>query len=1059
MKTHLLSINRHAQSATATNPVNCLRTSLFMLAMMLFSSGINSVYAVDYINTPLDPTNPVEFYGDYIVYGGQTITLGPNALYVDGSLSTTAISAYEYVFNEVDDDKANVKALRPYVNANKAAGTAANPVKVYFAPWVYWTDNPDDLTISSSSGETNRHGLDGAVLNVNYIEFIGLTSNRSNVILCGNRGQSNGSNGNWNVFSLTASSFYTENITYGNYCTVDLVFPLKPELNRVRRTNNGVQAQLFGFSAINGKVWAKNCAFVSRLNLTPPAGSRTLYTNCHFESTDDSLMKGVYLNCDFDFYGSMPFGGINGAVLLNSIFRSQSTSGVQYITKGKSSGVNIDGNYICVDAGGNPINSKAIEWTKVPPKYLRAYQSNITLNGTVQVDMSGDVPGLAVDITGKDALKAYKIIDGETTVYNTYNLLRGTDSWDPLGVKTIIETAGADNVPTALTINSNSPTITTGGSVTLTSSVAGSTTDSQSNAGDITWAIAPDYVQYSSNIVLEPATNGKTCKVTGTNETYAPIYVVITATSTIGLQGASYVRINPAQQEAPAFSVQPAIIAPADGKIGIAYTLDLPDPVLNDWSVITWYRLDANSWDDPTAVSISRLNVPELFYQLEPGDVGKYIGVEIKPKHDVSATGTATRIIYGTQIASTDVVTPFEIHTDFRNLPLDYLSAIKPGYWTVRNASLTSAQLTDWKKDGYQGTEAAANTTHSPSATVSGWTFTDAAQDGGASTEDEYKYGLFFNSKGAQLFYTPVATSDYTQIKINLNPEKSAGQGFGSAGQWIDIFIKFDLATMQGYALRLMRISQGGKSVMFYLVQYKADGTVVPICTPVWSSAMISDCFITLTADNATGKLTAHVESTKPQTSGAIDEWAGHLSHAVVNMEADMTANTYGGFGIFDLGSNSAGNRHLFRSLDVIWTRKYNVLVGTAAGGNIVADKTESIGTGETVTLSIETASDYTLESITAYKTGEQETIVALAGEGDTRTFVMPAYNVSIEAVFTQITGTLNIVGDDPVIATQYYNVQGMQLNSKPNYLGVYIVKETHQSGKITKKKILSITK
>lgn len=247
------------------------------------------------------------------------------------------------------------------------------------------------------------------MLNVTFVEFIGLTDDYNNVIICGNRGQSNGSNGNWNVFNLTASGFYTENITYGNYCTVDLVFSLKPELNRPRRTNNGVQAQLFGFSSITGKVWANRSAFVSRLNLTPPAGNRTLYTNCHFESTDNSLMKGVY-----------------------------------------------------------------------------------------------------------------------------------NDEWDPLGVKSLIETANADNVPIQLTISPTSRSITTEtGSVTLTTTVAGSTTVAQNNAGEITWAIAPDYVQYSENITLTPSANGKTCTVTGINNTYAPFSVVITATSTIGLQGAS----------------------------------------------------------------------------------------------------------------------------------------------------------------------------------------------------------------------------------------------------------------------------------------------------------------------------------------------------------------------------------------------------------------------------------------------------------------------------------------------------------------------------------------
>ncbi len=1068
MKNTNILINRQVQVDTALSTpffekwtsfttICSLRASLIILLLALLPFAATSVCAADYINVPLDPSDPVEFYGDYIVYNGQRIDLGPNALYVDGSLSTDTANSYTYVFNEVDDDKANVKALRPFVNdaANKAAGTEINPIKVYFAPWVYWTDDPDDPTISSSSGEKNRHGLNGAELDVTYIEFIGLTKNYANVVICGNRGQSNGSDGNWNVFNLKANNFFTKNITYGNYCTVDLVFPLKPEFNRLRRTNNGVQAQLFGFSSISGKVWADSCAFVSRLNLTPPFGSRTLYTNCHFESTDDSLMKGVYLNCNFDFYGSMPFGSIGGAALLNNAFRSHSTNeaSVQYMTKMQSSGVIIDGAFTCISDSGNPVN-KLIEWTKTPPKYLRAYQSNITINGT-PVDMSGDVPGLAVDITNKDALKAYKIITGEDTVYNTYNLLRGNDNWDPLGVKSVIEVAGADNIPTALTVSPNTRSVATEtDSVSLSYTVAGSTTDAQNNAGAVVWAIAPDYSSYAPNVTLTPSGDSKTCSVKGTNNTYAPFSVVITATSAIGLQGASLISITPAQMSAPDFDGSPSIIPPADGKIGINYKLNLPDTALTDQSLITWYRLENNSWDTPTTVSVSRLNVPEHYYLLEPGDIGKYIGVEIKPKHDVSAIGDAERLIYDTQITSGNIVLPFEIHTDFRNFPIEYSTSVKPGYWTVQNVSPTTAQLTDWRKSGYKEGAEALLSPITTSTTVSGWDFTDAGLDGAASTEEVLKYGLYLIKKGAQVFYTPTKMSDSMQIKINLNPEKMAGQGFGSAGQFLDIFIKFDLQLQRGYALRMMRISQGGKSVMFYLVEYKEDGTVVPLCDPVWSSAMISDCLITLTADNSSGKLIAHVESTTPQSSAAILEWAEHPSQEVVDLQANIAPNSYGGFGIYDIGSESAKNRHLFRSLDVVWANGYTVTIDSITGGSVSADKTSRISVGEAVTLNIEPSTGYLLISISAYKTGDAETTIELTGSDNNRTFTMPAYDVTIVAEFVnESTGINNIEADDLLVSTQYYNVQGMQLK-KPEKIGVYIVKETYQSGKVRVKKI-----
>ena len=68
------------------------------------------------------------------------------------------------------------------------------------------------------------------------------------------------------------------------------------------------QAQLA--FADGDRLEAHHCRFVSRLNTCPlNGGKRTFFERCHFESTDDAMCPtGVYLSCDFDFYGSMPFG-------------------------------------------------------------------------------------------------------------------------------------------------------------------------------------------------------------------------------------------------------------------------------------------------------------------------------------------------------------------------------------------------------------------------------------------------------------------------------------------------------------------------------------------------------------------------------------------------------------------------------------------------------------------------------------------------------------------------------------------------------------------------------
>ena len=232
----------------------------------------------------LDSSNPIEFGGSYIVYNGQTITLGSKAIYVDGSLSQTVADSYPNVYTSI------TAALSATALTN---GSQVDPMTVYVAPYVYWIDNPDATnTVEKTTGYGVPYGM---VVNCEWLKICGLTTNPDNVIIAGNRGQSNGSNGNYTMFRFNGNGLDLDNITIGNYCSIDLSYTLKPALNHVRRTQAITQAQLGDVSG--DKVVANNCNFISRLNLDPlGGGTRTLYNKCHFESTDDSLNgNAVYL--------------------------------------------------------------------------------------------------------------------------------------------------------------------------------------------------------------------------------------------------------------------------------------------------------------------------------------------------------------------------------------------------------------------------------------------------------------------------------------------------------------------------------------------------------------------------------------------------------------------------------------------------------------------------------------------------------------------------------------------------------------------------------------------
>jgi hypothetical protein len=78
----------------------------------------------------------------------------------------------------------------------------------------------------------------------------------------------------------------------------------------------------------------------------------------------------------------------------------------------------------------------------------------------------------------------------------------------------------------------------------------------------------------------------------------------------------------------------------------------------------------------------------------------------------------------------------------------------------------------------------------------------------------------------------------------------------------------------------------------------------------------------------------------------------------------------------------------------------FAVTIATMTNGTVRVNPA-SAEEGATVTLTISPAQGYELSSITAHQTGASTT-VSLSGTGNTRTFTMPAYDVTIEATFAK---------------------------------------------------------
>lgn len=832
--------------------------------------------------TPMDSSDPVEFGGTYIKYQGETIQLSETAIYLDGSLSDELAAQYPYVYNDI------TKALSADALKN---GTADKPMTVYVAPYVYWIDDPAATdTVQKTEGYSVPYGM---VVNSEYLTIKGLTGNPDNVVLAGNRGQSHASNGNYTMFRFNCSGALTvKNITIGNYCSVDLDYPLMSELNQAKRTETITQAQLADVSG--DKMFADNCNFISRLNLDPINGaSRSLYNNCHFESTDDALnANAVYVGCDFDFYGNRPLYSSygTGSTFLGCTFNCKilnvEAEPTQFFTKEGGTITAVD----CV-YNSNLSVPISIGWTKTPSTSLKCYQSNIIHNGQ-SITIGGEGAKETVDMTGKSVLDAYKVVSGGKTYYNTYNLLKGSDDWDPLGVRDVIKAAGQDTVATQLSITSDVTEIESGKE---TASIGGTVNyfyGTNDTTQKITYSVSDEdkaYVKLTDN-------GDGTCKVEGTNNDDAARKVIINASTESGLEAAVGITVKPSKIEAPAFTKAPVITNDGQGSLKVDYSLDLGSR--EDMSAISWYRCTDAEGSNPILVVVTRNDSPEYTYKLTAGDVGYYIMAKVESKNIRSDYGTPVNTVYDKAIGVKDVRSK-NFATDFSNFPNVKQSEIKAGFWTVDyNRPADTESFGSWQ---------------------------------GADTEEPWKYGttgngcvgagLYEGTQGARLMYTPVeGIYGDMSLKLVVDPAKTAGQGFGSAGQYMDVLLKFDTSTLTGYGLRIIRTRDSSNAVTFVLVKYD-NGTVTEISDKVIASCYATGCTISLKAEG--NKLTAHVETPTEQLA---DQAAKGYPH-VVDLTADIEANSFGGVAIQHTGTLGAGgwqNTTMLHNLNVTWEGENN---------------------------------------------------------------------------------------------------------------------------------------
>ena len=273
--------------------------------------------------------------------------------------------------SQLDDAEKSPYAFKDF---KEAVAHFTDETTLYVKPGVYWVDDPDTPEVLTGKDGKEPFGI---VIRAKKLYFIGLDKDARNTVFASQRGQMQGAVGNFTMFDFWCDELTVENLTMGNYCNVDLDYPLNPALSKPKRSDAITQAHV-GY--VHGQqMRAKNVRFISRLNLNPLNGAvDSYYEDCHFECTDDALNgTAVYRHCDFDFYGQKPFWSTfgKGAMFIDCDFNLKGESREAYFCKQGGPVTVINCRYHASS------DSVYIGWTAYPQRWLRCHQDGFTLNG------------------------------------------------------------------------------------------------------------------------------------------------------------------------------------------------------------------------------------------------------------------------------------------------------------------------------------------------------------------------------------------------------------------------------------------------------------------------------------------------------------------------------------------------------------------------------------------------------------------------------------------------------------------------------------------------------
>ena len=483
-----------------------------------------------------------------------------------------------------------------------------------------------------------------------------------------------------------------------------------------------------------------------------------------------------------------------------------------------------------------------------------------------------------VDLTGKPGLRAF-LVDSGGVQYNIWNLLRGTDGWDPLGMRGALDArTEQEHLPVQLLLSQNAIELGEEQRSRRIAVKANYFSGEICENPELTYRIVGAVREETAIRVTEQGCELTLCGENNGVRVEKQRLLVHTET---GLTAMAEATVPPTTRPAPQWEEEPAVVW-QDGRFTLRYRLAAEGA--EDASRIRWI-LERNG-ERSVVSSASEIVSGEFSGVVNrdycPGNeaVGAAVYVRIVPQTNCSVPGEAVELCACERLEAGAITDPDAIRTDFADFPTERQPQIRPQYWT-RDFYTPLEPLAEWRKWERElpGTP---------------WVYRSAGNGC-------VGMGLMPAIQGVKLFYTFAEKARKMRMELALDPAKTSGQGFGSAGQYMDVCVGFDAETMTGPALRILRSPEASNAVAVFPVVYR-DGIAEPSAERCYTAGFVTGCHIEMELRD--GRLRAHLWTEKELPAAVVSEYPAEITVETMAMPAG------GSVGLLHTGTCGAGGWH-----------------------------------------------------------------------------------------------------------------------------------------------------